>query len=310
MGLAPVVRYLLPRTDPHPFVLLDIIEKTLQRAKTPRPAQQTTVHPHRHHLRRLLALSVQHVEAVFQIGVKLLGGIKPLSGGETHVVGVQRVRNDQVRPTAAVAARHFAPERQIIAVIIAVIIKTALLHDQLPSVGAVAPGIPAGRRFAEQVGQHLHRFLHMLTLLSDIHMLIMDPAPTMADHIVFRRFDRRDNLRLARQRHRHAEDRQRQATPAELAVDPPKARPAAVFVQRIHRHMARRIAGGADNIGEKLFRSRIAMQHMILRTLLVIEHKLHGNPRVARPARVRRISGVASQVTGVILIDNDHSSSL
>jgi hypothetical protein len=35
------------------------------------------VHPHGHHLRRGFSLGVQHVKAVFQIGIKLLRGVEP-----------------------------------------------------------------------------------------------------------------------------------------------------------------------------------------------------------------------------------------
>ena len=43
--------------------------------------------------------------------------------------------------------------------------------------------------------------------------------------------------------------------------------------------MARRVAGGADNIGQELFRTRIAMQDVILRAFLIVEDELHRDPR-------------------------------
>lgn len=39
----------------------------------------------------------------------------------------------------------------------------------------------------------------MRALLGDIHVLIVDPAPAVADHIVIRGLDRRHNLRVPRQ---------------------------------------------------------------------------------------------------------------
>ena len=71
----------------------------------------------------------------------------------------------------------------------------------------------------------------MLALLGNIHVLIVDPAPAVADHIVIRSLDRRHNLRMPRQRHRHAEDRQRQPALAELAMDAPEPCPAAVLIE-------------------------------------------------------------------------------
>ena len=152
MNVAPVVGNLLTSADPNLVVLLHIIEETLQRAEAARAPQQAAVHPDGHHLRRAGPLGVQHVEAVFQIGVKLLGSIEPLGGGKAHIVGVEGIRYDQVRLTRPVAAGHLAPERQIVAIIVAVVIKTAVLHHQLAGMGAIAPGIPAGGRFAKQIG--------------------------------------------------------------------------------------------------------------------------------------------------------------
>ena len=79
MRLPPVVSNLLTRTHPNAVVLLDIIEKTLQRAKTSRTPQQTAMHANGHHFRRAFPLFIQHIEAIFQVGIKLLGGIEPLS---------------------------------------------------------------------------------------------------------------------------------------------------------------------------------------------------------------------------------------
>jgi hypothetical protein len=57
MDFAPVRGDLLARTDPHPLVLLDIIEETLQGAEAPRPAKQAAVHTDGHHLRRIFPSS-------------------------------------------------------------------------------------------------------------------------------------------------------------------------------------------------------------------------------------------------------------
>lgn len=43
------------------------------------------------------------------------------------------------------------------------------------------------------------------------------------------------------------------------------------------------------------------MQNMVFRPLFIIEDKLHGNARLVRPLRVRRLTGVSSQVARVIL---------
>ena len=110
------------------------------------------MHADRHHLRRLAPLFVQHVKAIFEVGIKLLRGIEALRGGKTHVVGIEGIGHDQVRPARTVGARHLDPKRQIVAVVVAVVIKAAVLNHQPASVGAVAPGVPAGGRPAEEIG--------------------------------------------------------------------------------------------------------------------------------------------------------------
>ena len=67
-----------------------------------------------------------------------------------------------------------------------------------------------------------------------------------------------------------------------------------------------RVAGGADNIGQKLFRTGIAVQHVVFRALFVVQHKLHGDARVVRPPRMRRLSAVAAQVARVIVCQKCH----
>ena len=264
------------------------------------------MHADGHHLRRAFPLFVQHVKAVLQVGIELLGGVKPLRGGEAHVVGIQRIRHDQVRLAGAVAAGHFRPEGQIVAVVVAVIVEAAVLHHQLAGVGAVAPGVPARRRLAEKVGQHVHRLVKVFALLADIHALVVDPAPAVAHHVVIRCLDCLDDLRMTRQRHRHAKDRQRQAALLKFTVDPPESGAAAVFVEGVHRHVFIRVAGRADNVRQELLGSGIAVQNVVLRPFLIIEHKLHGDARLIRPPRVRRVARVAAQIPRVILFKKPH----
>ena len=110
----------------------------------------------------------------------------------------------------------------------------------------------------------------MRALGLDIHMLIVDPAPAVADHVVVGGLNRRHDIGMPRQRHRHAEDGQRQPALAELAVNAPEPGTAAVLVQRVHRHMSVRVAGRADNVGEKLLGARVAVQDVVFRPLFII----------------------------------------
>ena len=84
--------------DPDPVDACDVVEKTRERGGAAGPAGQPAVQADRHHLRRALAFGVEHVEAVAQIGEEVVAGGEALRVDEAHVVGVERVGNDQVRP--------------------------------------------------------------------------------------------------------------------------------------------------------------------------------------------------------------------
>jgi hypothetical protein len=49
-------------------------------------------------------------------------------------------------PRAAVGLAHLHPERQVVAVVVAVVLEAAVVGHQAAGVGAVAPGVPAQRR--------------------------------------------------------------------------------------------------------------------------------------------------------------------
>ena len=66
--------------------------------------------------------------------------------------------------------------------------------------------------------------------------------------------------------------------------------------------MTRRVTRRADDLGQELLRTSIAMQDIAFSTFFVIQHELHGNAGPARPVRMRRLSPVSDQVSGVVFI--------
>ncbi|MOA31956.1 hypothetical protein D3C78_1531420 [compost metagenome] len=73
-----------------------------------------------------------------------------------------------------------------------------MFHHQPTSIRAIATGIPAERRLAEQIAQYCDGLLHMLPFGRFIHMLIVDPAPTVADYVVIGVFNRFNHQRITR----------------------------------------------------------------------------------------------------------------
>src|SRR4029453_18800308 len=137
MMLSPMVGDVEAATKPHPFVALYIIEEASQGCRPPRTSDEATVQTDRHHFGSGFTLGIEDVEAIPQIGEELLAAIKPLVGGESHIVGVQRIRNDQVRHTVI---SH--PIGQIVGIAIGVVEKSALLHEEFTGIGTAAASIP------------------------------------------------------------------------------------------------------------------------------------------------------------------------
>jgi len=82
--------------DPDAIVLADIVEKTRQRGSAAGTADETAMQADRHHLRPIVALGVERVETVLEIGEELFAAIETLRRGEAHVVGVERVGHEQL----------------------------------------------------------------------------------------------------------------------------------------------------------------------------------------------------------------------
>src|SRR5690625_4631642 len=93
--LYPVARYVGTTGDPHPVMLLDVVQKTLQRRKATGPADQARMQAYRQHGGTVASFRIQHIKSVFQVGEELLAGVETLWRGKTHVVGITRIGHHQ-----------------------------------------------------------------------------------------------------------------------------------------------------------------------------------------------------------------------
>ena len=269
------------------------------------------MHADAHHLRRDFTLGVQRVEAVAQVDEEVVGLRKALRQREAHVVGVQRVGHDQLRHHGAVGLLDLHPERQVIAVVVAVVLEAAEVGHQPARVGAVAAGVPAQRPLAGELLDDLHADAHVLAFRRLVDALVADPAPAVAGDLVAQLLERRGRLRIALQGHRNAEHGQRQATLLELAKDAPDTGARAVFIDAFHARMAIRVRRRVEHLRQELFRSGVAVQHRVLAAFLVVEDELQCDPRLARPLRSGRIAAVAGHVArvgiGAVVVHRDRS---
>ena len=234
MDGAPVAGDVQPAADPDAIARRDIVQEALQRHDAARPAQQAAMHADAEHLGGLVAFGVERVEAVLQVLEEGLGVGIALRQREAHVVAVQRVGHDQLRHDLAVASAHLHPERQVVAVVVAVVFEAAIVGHQPARAGAVAAGIPAQRARTGQLFDGLHAQEHVFALGGLVHVLVVHPAPAVAGDLVAQLDAGRGQFGMALQGHAHAEHRQRQPPLLELAQDAPDAGARAIFVDALH----------------------------------------------------------------------------
>ncbi len=277
---------------------LDVVEEAGERRGAAGPADQPAMQPDRHHFRRSFALGVQHVETVLQIGEEVIAGVEALRVDETHVVVVEAVGDDDLRRDRAVD-----PVWQVVGIRIRQIEKPAGLHDQRIGVDRRTAGVPADRPFPGRLRVDADRLGDAGALLVLRHVLVFDPFQSVAGDVPVRLVHRRDDLRIAGERGRHAEYGDTDTAFREHTPQSPEAGARAVFEHGFDVGMALSGPGlRPQHIGEERLGGRIAMENIVFAALLEIHHELDGDAGAIGPARVRRIAAIAAQVARVACV--------
>src|SRR4029079_5514819 len=99
----------------------------------------------------------------------------------------------------------------------------AVLDDEPARARTVAPGVPAERRRAAEPRDDGDRTLDVLALDSFVDVLVAGPAVTVARDLVAIGEERVEDRRIALERHRDAEDRERHRALAKRAQHAPHA---------------------------------------------------------------------------------------
>src|SRR5262245_21531747 len=131
------------------------------------------------------------------------------------------------------------PERELVAVIVAIVEKSALLHDETTRVHARSvPAVPSQGALSGHLRNRGDRLADVLALVRLGELVMLHPAPAMRADVEACPADRRRGRRIALQRETAAEYGQRQAALLEQPQQPPEADAAAVFEHAVGGEIA------------------------------------------------------------------------
>ena len=293
----PVAGDRQPRREPYLVVGERIVEEPSQRRRAAGTPDEARVQADRHHLGRAEPLRVERVEAVFEIGEELVAGIEALRRGEAHVIGVERIGHDELRPFCALD-----PIGQFVGVGVRQIEEAAVLAGQVQRVDGAAALVEAERARAGQPLMQRDGLGDRVALGVAREILVVDPFQAMRGDFPAGVLHRGDRIGVARHGGRDGEDGDGNCARREQPVQPPKTGARAIFVDRLHVHVALpRPRLRADDLREEGFRRRVAMQDVVLAAFLVIDDELQRDARPARPIGVRRMGAVADHVARIAL---------
>jgi hypothetical protein len=138
----------------------------------------------------------------------------------------------------------------------------------------------------------------VFALLVLAHVVVRDPAPAVAGEVpagLGHRFGRRRRLL---QRHGAGIGGRRQAAVGEQLQNPPESGAGAVLVDRLDAEVALAWpVPAADHLRQAGLVRRVAVIDGALGAFLDVEDEVDGDPGTARPPGVRRVAGIADEVS-------------
>ena len=165
---------------------------------------------------------VEDVERVAAVGEEVVAGVEPLRRGEAHVVGVERVRDDEVRAVPSTVGpvragrRRRSPSRR----------GSRRARRRAGACWASRGPCTSRRAPAGEVGEDADGLGEVGPLGVDVDVLVADPAQAVRRRSRGRPSTTRvDHRGVGLQRPGHAEDRQRQAAVGEQAAARARRRP-------------------------------------------------------------------------------------
>src|SRR5205814_2248698 len=181
---------------------------------------------------------------------------------------------------------------------IGVVEEAALFHEETARVhaGTVA-AVPAHRPLAHRLLHGLHGLADVLALLGLAELVVLHPAPAERAHVPAGIADGGGDGGVALQRERAAEHRERELALVEETLHAPEPDAAAVLEHALGGEIAALHAVvAAASLGERGLREAVVLR-VVFGAFLVVDDEVHCDAGVAGPLRVRRLAGIADEIT-------------
>src|SRR5882724_1798985 len=192
------------------------------------------------------------------------------------------------------AAVDLGPVGQIIVVRVGIVEEAALLDDEFPRVRAHLPAIPAEGPRTGRLLDGADGAFDRLAFLVPGHFIVVAPAIAMARHLVASAHQLRRHRGIAFERHRAAEERDRDTGGVEDSEHPPDPGSRPVLVHRLHREISLVLDGERQLVHAVV--CLVAHRESLLRSFLVVDNDLHGHLGPVQPAHARRVLAIADQL--------------
>ncbi len=263
--------------------------KRARRIGSRRLSREARVQPDRHHPRAVVAVVAQPVDRRLRVFEEVLRAAVALREHVAGVVDDERVRHDEVGLPV-----HGRPVGKVVVVALRVVEEAAFLDDQLARVDAHLAAVPAERARAHAALDRLDAEADRLALLVAGHLEVVRPAVAVAGGLVAPRRELRGHGRVALERDRGREERDRHAGAVEEPEQAPDAGPRAVLVDGLDAQVADPLEVERDLVHAVV--DPVAHRERLLGALLVVDDDLHRHLRVAGPADARRVLPVPDVV--------------
>jgi hypothetical protein len=274
------------------------------RPRSVRESGDPQMQPNAHHARRIGALLIQAIEAVDAVAGEVVAEDEPASVEIPHVVGVKRVRKNDVR-----APRDDDHIRGVVVIRVGVVEESSVLDEEPPGIKrARRARVPADGRPAGRAGDGLDAASDHGPLGGLIHVRLALPPPAVRRHLMTVRHGLCREPRRERQRPATCTHRGRDPVSPQQRADARPACTGAVLEVALHAQIARAI-DTLDDLVDELVRF-VAHAQRQLRPLLNVHYDRQSQPRLIGPDDSWRGGAITGKVAVIRELFHLSSSSI